>query len=258
MEPSKTLLRKRVLQASIQVIPNPGPSRRDGSTPTTMDISTSLSSTTLCGTPPPNPIAVLRRLASIAIPVTTPGELTRFSATITTALSPICRRSPASARPSARGWVSPSPISTATVSWMSSSPTTACPTSCFIISEVGQAVVGDEDIHETVANDSLPNFLFHNLGGFQFREVGYEMGVALPETGRSIAGMGADFRDYDNDGHPELIVTAMVNDAFQIFRNLGGLKGFDDYTSRTGLASATRSLTGWATAFFDFDNDRSE
>jgi hypothetical protein len=114
---------------------------------------------------------------------------------------------------------------------------------------------GDGLMDVFVANDSLPNFLFHNLGGFQFREVGYEMGVALPETGRSIAGMGADFRDYDNDGHPDLIVTAMVNDAFQIFRNLGGLKGFDDYTTRTGLASATRSLTGWATAFFDFDND---
>ena len=106
-----------------------------------------------------------------------------------------------------------------------------------------------------VSNDSLPNFLFHNLGGFQFREVGYEMGVALPETGRAIAGMGTDFRDFDNDGHPDLIVTAMVNDAFQLFRNLGGLRGFDDYTSRAGLAATTRNLTGWAAAFFDFDND---
>jgi hypothetical protein len=114
---------------------------------------------------------------------------------------------------------------------------------------------GDGLMDVFVANDSLPNFLFRNLGGFQFREVGYEMGVALPETGRSIAGMGADFRDYDNDGHPDLIVTAMVNDAFQLFHNLGGLKGFDDYTSRAGLAAATRSLTGWASAFFDFDND---
>lgn len=114
---------------------------------------------------------------------------------------------------------------------------------------------GDGLIDVFVSNDSLPNFLFRNLGGFQFREVGYEMGVALPETGRAIAGMGADFRDYDNDGHPDLIETAMVNDAFQLFRNLGGLKGFDDYTSRAGLAAATRSLTGWATAFFDFDND---
>jgi hypothetical protein len=106
-----------------------------------------------------------------------------------------------------------------------------------------------------VANDSIPNFLFHNLGGFRFKEMSYEMGVALPESGRSIAGMGVDFRDYDNDGHPDLIVSGMVNDAFILFRNLGGLSGFDDYTARAGLADSTRSLTGWAAGFFDFDND---
>jgi hypothetical protein len=116
-------------------------------------------------------------------------------------------------------------------------------------------VDGDGLLDVFVANDSVPNFLFHNLGGFQFREMGYELGVALPESGRAIAGMGTDFRDYDNDGRPDLIVTGMVNDAFQLFRNLGRLNGFDDYTARAGLANATRSLTGWATAFFDFDND---
>ena len=114
---------------------------------------------------------------------------------------------------------------------------------------------GDGLMDIFVANDSVPNFLFHNLGGFRFREAGYEMGVALPESGRAIAGMGADFRDYDNDGSPDLVVTGMVNDAFQLFRNLGKLAGFDDYTARAGLAASTRAFTGWSTGFFDFDND---
>ena len=114
---------------------------------------------------------------------------------------------------------------------------------------------GDGRMDIFVANDSVPNLLFHNEGGFHFREVGYEMAVALPEAGRAIAGMGADFRDYNNDGYPDLIVTGMVNDAFQLFRNLGKLAGFDDYTAREGLADTTRGLTGWGTGFFDFDND---
>ena len=114
---------------------------------------------------------------------------------------------------------------------------------------------GDGLMDIFVANDSLPNFLFRNLGGFRFREVGFEMGVALPEAGRSIAGMGADFRDADNDGWPEIVVTGMVNDSFQLFRNLGKSAGFDDFTAQAGLASSTRKLTGWSAALFDFDND---
>ena len=114
---------------------------------------------------------------------------------------------------------------------------------------------GDGLMDIYIANDTMPNFLFHNLGGFRFREVALEMGVALPERGRPIAGMGVDFRDFDNDGWPDLAVTGMVNDSYLLFRNLGGTAGFDDITAKGGLAAATRSLTGWAAGVFDFDND---
>ena len=73
-----------------------------------------------------------------------------------------------------------------------------------------------------VANDSVRSFLFRNQGDGTFREIGLEAGVALREDGAAIAGMGADFRDFDNDGWPDLIVSGMVNDSFQLFRNLGG------------------------------------
>jgi len=106
-----------------------------------------------------------------------------------------------------------------------------------------------------IANDTMPNFLFQNLGGFRFREVGFEMGVALPESGRAVASMGVDFRDADNDGWPDLVVTAMVNDSYPFYRNLGKGAGFDDFTAKSGLAGVTLGLTGWAAALFDFDND---
>lgn len=106
-----------------------------------------------------------------------------------------------------------------------------------------------------VANDSSRNFLFHNQGDGTFREIALEAGVALRNDGKAIAGMGADLRDIDNDGQPDLIESGMINDAFQLFRNLGAGRGFEDYGLRTGLLLATRQLTGWGLGVYDFDND---
>lgn len=114
---------------------------------------------------------------------------------------------------------------------------------------------GDGFTDVFVANDSIRNFLFRNKGNGTFEEVGLQSGVALPDDGNAIAGMGADFRDYDNDGRPDLIVTGMVNDTYLLFRNQGGKLLFEDYTIRSGLARLTNQLTGWSMGLFDFDND---
>jgi len=106
-----------------------------------------------------------------------------------------------------------------------------------------------------VANDSVRNFLFRNQGNGKFREIGLEAGVALREDGFAIAGMGADFRDYDNDGKPDLVVSGILNDSFLLFRNLGGKGGFEDAGQRTGLLMGTRQFTGWSLGMYDFDND---
>lgn len=106
-----------------------------------------------------------------------------------------------------------------------------------------------------VANDSMRNFLFRNRGGFQFEETGLDAGASLGEHGRPIATMGVDFRDLDNDLRPDLVMTGMVNDTFLLFRNLGPPAFFEDFTVRSGLAAATRQMTGWGAGVFDFDND---
>jgi len=114
---------------------------------------------------------------------------------------------------------------------------------------------GDGLMDIFVANDSVPNFLFHNLGHGKFEEVGLLAGVALNEDGRPVASMGADFRDFDNDGRPDLIFTAMINDTYPLFHSTGKSPEFEDYTARSGLAIATRALTGWGVGLFDLDND---
>jgi hypothetical protein len=105
-----------------------------------------------------------------------------------------------------------------------------------------------------VSNDSIPNFLLHNNGDGTFTDVGLQAGVAYNENGKAVAGMGTDFRDIDNDGMPDIFLTAMYGDSFPLYRNTG--KGpFDDVTETTGLAAMTSRFTAWGTGIFDFDND---
>ena len=105
-----------------------------------------------------------------------------------------------------------------------------------------------------VANDKLPSFLFRNREGGRFEEGGLLAGVALPEHGQDISAMGADFRDYDNDGRPDLHVTALAGESFPLYRNAG--KGlFEDATHRAGLSPLVVARSGWANALVDLDND---
>jgi hypothetical protein len=105
-----------------------------------------------------------------------------------------------------------------------------------------------------VTNDNMPNFLFHNLGNGKFEEVGLLAGVALVDRGQPVSSMGADFRDYDNDGLPDITVTALAGETFPLFRNLGkGLFADVTYASRMGAVSTGHS--GWGNGLVDFNND---
>lgn len=105
-----------------------------------------------------------------------------------------------------------------------------------------------------VTNDGLPNFLFHNLHDGRFEEVALDAGVALSSSGRAVSAMGTDFRDYDNDGRPDIVFTALTGETFPVFRNLGrGAFQDSSYSSRLGPLTIRRS--GWGISFGDFDND---
>ena len=105
-----------------------------------------------------------------------------------------------------------------------------------------------------VSNDTFPNFLLHNNGDGTFTDTAMVAGVAYTESGKVVAGMGAEFRDLNNDGKPDIFHTAMFGDAFPLYKNIGGGQ-FEDSTSKTGLTAFTNRLTGWGIGAFDFDND---
>jgi hypothetical protein len=105
-----------------------------------------------------------------------------------------------------------------------------------------------------VSNDTFQNYLLHNNGDGTFTDVALTAGVAYNENGKTVAGMGADFRDLDNDGKPDIFHTAMFGDSFSLYRNQGD-GHFDDVTSAAGLTAFTSRFTAWGTGLFDFDND---
>lgn len=105
-----------------------------------------------------------------------------------------------------------------------------------------------------VANDTTPNYLYHNNRNGTFTEVGAKAGVAYSEDGREQAGMGVDFEDYNNDGWLDIVVTNFSDDTNTLYRNTG--KGFFvDASITSGIAEDSYHDLSWGTGFFDFNND---
>ena len=105
-----------------------------------------------------------------------------------------------------------------------------------------------------VSNDNWPAFLIHNLKGQRFEEMALAAGVAYTEIGKEISGMGADARDFDNDGRVDVFQTALDGETMPLFRNRGGMT-FEDWTGRAGLVAPTLANTGWSNGIVDFNND---
>ena len=105
-----------------------------------------------------------------------------------------------------------------------------------------------------VANDSMPEFLFHQKQDGTFEEVGLESGTAVNSEGQTYAGMGVDFADYDNDGWPDLVVTDLANQRYALYHN--NRDGTFDYASlASGMGSMSQLHSGWGLRFVDYDND---
>src|SRR5882672_7102074 len=105
-----------------------------------------------------------------------------------------------------------------------------------------------------VANDSTLEFLYHNKGNGTFEEVALINNAAVDGDGRTFAGMGVDFADYNNDGLPDVVVTDLANQMYALYQNNGD-GSFDYATLTSGLGQITRTHSGWGVRFLDYDND---
>lgn len=112
----------------------------------------------------------------------------------------------------------------------------------------------DGKIDLFIANDSMIEFLYHNKGNGTFEEVGLTSQVAVDGDGRTYAGMGVDFADYNNDGWPDLLITDLANQRYALYQNSGD-SSFNYASFSTGISRTTMLHSGWGTRFFDYDND---
>jgi enediyne biosynthesis protein E4 len=117
---------------------------------------------------------------------------------------------------------------------------------------VATDVDNDGRIDLFVANDTVPNFLFHNLGNGKFKDIALEAGVAYSDMGKSRSGMGVDSADYDGDGWQDLFVANIDVELFSLYHNEHNLT-FNDQPGE--IKRFTRSLSGWGLKFFDYDDD---
>ena len=94
---------------------------------------------------------------------------------------------------------------------------------------------GDGRVDLFVSNDQSANFLFRNLGGMRFEEVGEVSGVGSSAEGQYKANMGIACGDQDGDGRPDLAVTEFYNEGTTLYRNLGD-GAFADHSAGDGPA----------------------
>ena len=113
---------------------------------------------------------------------------------------------------------------------------------------------GDGWLDLYVTNDAVPSVLFRNRGDGTFEETGLLAGVAVPAHGRPVSAMGVATGDYDGDGRPDLVYTALAGETFPLFRNEG-----DGLFREAGVASGLNQLTvrhsGWGIVLADLNND---
>jgi hypothetical protein len=104
-----------------------------------------------------------------------------------------------------------------------------------------------------VSNDTEPNFLFVNRGDGTFAQDAATWTVDYNDQGNTVSGMGADAKDYDNDGRVDVFCNNLMKQGWGLFRNEGGRFAYASPATR--VMGLSRRFSGWSNGFIDFDND---
>ncbi len=113
---------------------------------------------------------------------------------------------------------------------------------------------GDGLVDIFVANDSTPNFLYHNNGAGTFKEIGFISGTAVNGSGKEQGCMGVTLGDYDHDGMLDLFITNFDDEYNTLYHN-DSRGSFSDVSYAAKVAAVSLPYVGWGTKFFDYDND---
>ncbi len=113
----------------------------------------------------------------------------------------------------------------------------------------------DGRIDIIVANDTVQNFLFHNVGDGKFQEIGTLAGVAFDMNGNARGAMGIDAAPFRNNDAFGVTIGNFANEMTALYVSYGEQMQFMDEAISTGLGPNTRLELTFGVFFFDYDLD---
>lgn len=105
-----------------------------------------------------------------------------------------------------------------------------------------------------VANDTVRNFLFRNVGG-RFEEQGVSAGLAFDNTGSATGAMGIDGGRIGDQGEYAVAMGNFANEMTSFFVDPARSVLFNDEAIVTGIGPASRSVLSFGLFLFDADLD---
>ena len=114
----------------------------------------------------------------------------------------------------------------------------------------------DEDgrLDFIIANDTMQNFYFHNLGDGKFKEKAVKTGIAFDINGNARAGMGIDIADYLNNNSCAVAIGNFQDEPTSFFTQ-DVKHNFQEESKKANIEPATQSVLTFGLLFADLDLD---
>lgn len=106
-----------------------------------------------------------------------------------------------------------------------------------------------------VANDTVPNFVFHNQRNGSFREIGAASGIAFDSYGQTRGAMGIDTARFRADGALGILISNFANEMTALYVAQPAPLHFTDDAITEGIGPASRLPLKFGAFFFDYDLD---
>lgn len=106
-----------------------------------------------------------------------------------------------------------------------------------------------------VANDTVQNFLFHNLRNGTFEEVARLHNIAFDQQGNARGAMGVDCTRFRNGEQIAIVIGNFANEMTALYVARGDQMDFTDEANATGLGPQSRLALKFGELFVDIDLD---
>ena len=106
-----------------------------------------------------------------------------------------------------------------------------------------------------IANDTVQNYFFHNLGGGMFEERGSSIGVAFDRDGKATGAMGVDVAHFRNDDDLGIAIGNFANEMTSLYVTQNANTPLTDEAIVEGIGPTSRRALTFGLFFFDYDLD---